>query len=171
MPLQDLRPAQVRAESRADMLSCVGEAALVIRTGLVLNSASNVDPKPTMLNQQPGAKERRQSCSALRTSAIDLPLHRAQRSTEEDHLPARRRRVAEGRRRMPPQPLPLSVVFPLNPPLAARRALRPSTDSTKSRSRAASLCDRLTVALLPSTPRRTLDATSIQSTFQWLRSS
>ncbi len=44
-------------------------------------TARAVEPKPTMLNVQPAIIDRRQSCSAFRTSAIDVPSIDPERST------------------------------------------------------------------------------------------
>src|SRR5262245_51276370 len=111
------------------------------------NNASYREPKPTILKRQPGIIERRHNWSAFLTSSIDDPPIDPDRSTTKTTSAGTESVPNDGENAM-------AIACVLSSGLRSIQACgvsRPAawTLSTKSRSSAASRCDRVTVAVRP----------------------
>ena len=118
---------------------------------LPAKSASYLDPNDTMLKREPGASDRRHSCSALRTSAIDSPPIDPERSITKITSAAWAFDSNRGRNdssTAPPCPPRSTTAW------GAERLSAPST-ITRSRSMAAVRCARRTFARGPSSSSST----------------
>ena len=137
-------PPMSASSVRTKAAASPSDASSYIR--LPSKSGAYVDPNDTMLKRDPGVSDRRHSCSALRTSAMESPPIDPERSTTKITSAALAAGSNAGRNES-------STALPFSPcSTTACGADRPSAETTitRSRSMAAVRCARRTLARQPS---------------------